>query len=140
MATLQGQSTTNATSVAQFAALAAVEGPADAVESMRIEFDRRRKLMLETLRSIPGLRCVEPKGAFYAFPDISAFLGKRSTKGRVIDDDVSLSQYLIEEAKVAVVPGSAFFAPGHIRLSYATSQALIAKGLQRMAQSLGELR
>lgn len=140
MATLQGQSTTSATSVAQAAALAAIEGPDDEIERMRLEFDRRRKFMVNALRAMPGIKCVEPKGAFYAFPDVSAFIGRRSPQGRVIDDDLAMSEFLIEEAKVAVVPGSAFFAPGFIRLSYATSQANIDKGLRRMAEALAKLK
>jgi aspartate aminotransferase len=88
---------------------------------------------------MPGVACTEPKGAFYAFPDVSAFLGKRSKQGRLIEDDLDLCQYLIEEGKIAVVPGSAFFAPGFVRLSYATAQPNIEKGLARMARALAEL-
>jgi aspartate aminotransferase len=83
--------------------------------------------------------CVEPQGAFYAFPDLTAFLGKRSPLGRLIEDDLAMCQYLIEEAKIAVVPGSAFFAPSFVRLSYATAQANIDKGLSRMARALADL-
>ena len=139
MATLQGQSTTNAAAVSQAAALAAIEGPVVELEAMRREFDLRRKFMVAALRAMPGVTCVEPQGAFYAFPDLSAFLGKRSPQGRPIDDDLAMCQYLIEDAKIAVVPGSAFFAPGYVRLSYATAQASIEKGLARMAVALAEL-
>jgi aspartate aminotransferase len=139
MATLQGQSTTNAAAVSQAAALAAIEGPNDEVEHMRVEFDRRRRIMVDALRAMPGLTCVEPKGAFYAFPDVSAFIGKKTPSGKRIDDDSALGEYLIEEARVAVVPGSAFFAPGFVRLSYATSEANIKKGLARMADALAKL-
>jgi aspartate aminotransferase len=140
MDTLQGQSTTNAAAVSQAAALAAIEGPTDDVERMRQEFDRRRQYMVQALRAIPGVKCVEPKGAFYAFPDLSAFNGRTTPSGRVIDGDPSLCDYLIEEARVAVVPGSAFYAPGFVRLSYATSQANIEKGVGRMAEALGKLK
>jgi aspartate aminotransferase len=139
MATLQGQSTTNAAAVSQAAALAAIEGPVGEIEAMRLEFDKRRKYMVGALRAMPGVDCVEPMGAFYAFPDLSAFLGKCSPQGRLMADDLALCQYLIEEAKIAVVPGSAFFAPGFVRLSYATAQANIEKGLARMAQALAKL-
>ena len=139
MGTLQGQSTTNAAAVSQGAALAALEGPTDELEKMRLEFDKRRKYMVGALRAIPGVKCVEPKGAFYAFPDLSAYVGKRTPGGVVIDGDPALCQYLIEDAKVAVVPGSAFYAPGFVRLSYATSQANIEKGVARMAEALGKL-
>ena len=140
MATLQGQSTTNAAAVCQAAALAAIEGPGDEIEAMRLEFDKRRKYMVGALRAMPGISCIEPKGAFYAFPDVSAFIGRHSPQGRRIEDDLSLCQYLLEEAKVAVVPGSAFFAPGFVRLSYATAQANIEKGLARMAVALANLK
>jgi aspartate aminotransferase len=139
MGTLQGQSTTNAAAVSQGAALAALEGPTDELEKMRQEFDKRRKYMLGALRAIPGVKCVEPKGAFYAFPDLSAYVGKKTPAGVTIDGDPALCQYLIEDAKVAVVPGSAFYAPGFVRLSYATSQANIEKGVSRIAEALGKL-
>jgi aspartate aminotransferase len=140
MDTLQGQSTTNAAAVSQAAALAAIEGSTDEVEKMRQAFDSRRKYMVQALRAIPGVKCVEPKGAFYAFPDLSAFNGKKTPSGRMIDGDPSLCDYLIEEARVAVVPGSAFYAPGFVRLSYATSQANIEKGVARMGEALGKLK
>ena len=139
MSTLQGQTTTNAAAVSQAAALAAVEGPTDELETMRREFDRRRQYMVRTLRAMPGVTCVEPQGAFYAFPDVAAFVGKRTPAGQVITDDVALCHYLIDEGRIALVPGSAFFAPGFVRLSYATSQANIEKGLARMAQALAAL-
>ena len=140
MATLQGQSTTNAAAVSQAAALAALEGPQDALEQMRLAFDERRQFMVRALRAMPGVTCVEPQGAFYAFPDVTAFLGRTSPAGRRIDGDVALCEYLLQAAQVAVVPGSAFFAPGFVRLSYAASQANIEKGLSRMAQALVELK
>jgi aspartate aminotransferase len=139
MGTLQGQSTSNAAAVSQAAALAAIEGPNDELEAMRVEFDKRRKYMVQALRAIPGVKCVEPKGAFYAFPDVSAFNGRKTPSGRVIDGDPALCEYLIEEAKVAVVPGSSFYAPGFIRLSYATSQANIEKGVGRLNEALRRL-
>jgi aspartate aminotransferase len=140
MATLQGQSTTNAAAVSQAAALAAIEGPVGELEAMRLEFDTRRKFMVGALRAMSGVTCVEPQGAFYAFPDLSSFLGKRSPQGRLIEDDLAMCQYLIEDAKVVVVPGSAFFAPGYVRLSYTTAQASIEKGLARMAEALAGLK
>jgi len=139
MATLQGQSTTHAAAVAQAAALAAIEGPTDALEMMRGEFDKRRKVMVARLREIPGVTCVEPKGAFYAFPDLSAFIGRKTPEGKKIENDVQLCEWLIEAAKVAVVMGSAFGAPGFVRLSYATSQANIEKGIARIGEALGKL-
>jgi len=139
MATLQGQSTTHAAAVAQAAAQAAIEGPTDELEKMRTEFDKRRKTMVARLREIPGVTCVEPKGAFYAFPDLSAFIGKKTPEGKKIENDVQLCEWLIEAAKVAVVMGSAFGAPGFVRLSYATSMKNVEEGVRRMAEALPKL-
>ena len=139
MGTLQGQSTTNAAAVCQAAALAAIEGPTDELESMRVEFDRRRKVMIKALRAIPGATCVEPQGAFYAFPDFSAFLGRKTPEGKTIANDAQLCEYLIEAARVAVGPGSAFGAPGYVRLSYATSMKNVEEGVSRIAAALPRL-
>jgi len=139
MATLQGQSTTHAAAVAQAAALAALEGPTDDLEMMRGEFDKRRKVMVARLREIPGVKCVEPKGAFYAFPDLSVFVGKKTPEGKKIETDAQLCEWLIEAARVAVVPGSAFHAPGFVRLSYATSMKNVEEGVKRMAEALPKL-
>ena len=139
MGTLQGQSTTNAAAVSQAAALAAIEGPTDELETMRVEFDKRRKAMVKALREIPGVTCVEPKGAFYAFPDLSSFLGKKTPEGKTIENDAQLCEFLIEAARVAVVPGSAFSAPGFIRLSYATSMKNVEEGVARIAAALPKL-
>jgi aspartate aminotransferase len=139
MATLQGQSTTHAAAVAQAAALAAIEGPTDELEKMRVEFDKRRRTMLARLREIEGVTCVEPKGAFYAFPDLSAFIGRKTPEGKKIENDVQLCEWLIEAAKVAVVMGSAFGAPGFVRLSYATSMKNVEEGVKRMAEALPKL-
>jgi aspartate aminotransferase len=139
MATLQGQSTTHAAAVAQAAALAAIEGPTAELETMRVEFDKRRKTMVARLREIPGVQCVEPKGAFYAFPDLSSFLGRKTPEGKKIETDAQLCEWLIEAARVAVVPGSAFHAPGFVRLSYATSMKNVEEGVKRMAEALPRL-
>jgi len=139
MGTLQGQSTTNAAAVSQAAALAAIEGPTDELETMRVEFDKRRKAMVKALREIPGVTCVEPKGAFYAFPDLSSFIGKKTPDGKKLENDAQLCEYLIEAARVAVVPGSAFSAPGFIRLSYATSMKNVEEGVARIAAALPKL-
>jgi len=140
MVTLQGQSTTNAAAVSQAAALAALTGPQDEVERMRLEFDKRRQYMVKTLNAIPGVKCTEPKGAFYCFPDVSSYNGKKTPDGKVIENDLDLCDYLITEGRVALVPGSAFYAPGFVRLSYATSQANIEKGLVRFGEALAKLK
>jgi aspartate aminotransferase len=139
MSKIQGQSTSNAAHVAQVATLAALTGPQDCVATMRTAFDERRLAMVELLRAIPGVTCREPKGAFYAFPDVSAFVGKRTPEGAVLDDDVQLCDWLVEVGKVAVVPGSGFGAPGHVRLSYATSMPNIKEGCARLRSALGSL-
>lgn len=139
MAKIQGQSTSNPTHISQIATLAALTGPQDCVATMRKAFDERRIAMVQLLRAIPGVTCAEPQGAFYAFPDLSAFIGKKSPEGSVLDDDVQLCDWLVEVGQVAVVPGSGFGAPGHVRLSYACSMANIEKGLARLRDSLAKL-
>ena len=130
---LQSQSTTHAAAVSQAAALAAITGPQDCVEEMRREFAARRRIMCDRLRRIPEVRLAEPHGAFYAFPDLSAYLRGPLT------DDVALCEHLLEHGGVALVPGSAFLAPGFVRLSYATSLAHIEEGLRRLERTLAGL-
>jgi aspartate aminotransferase len=139
MGVMQGQSTSNPAAVSQAAALAAITGPQECVDAMRREFDQRRKVMVELLRAMPGVKCVEPRGAFYAFPDLRGCLGKHAPGGGIVDDDLALAEYLIERARVAIVPGSGFGAPGFARLSYATSMEKIQTGLGRMHKALAEL-
>jgi aspartate aminotransferase len=134
MSTLQGQSTSNPAAISQAAALAALTGSQDAVEDMRAEFDRRRKVMIAKLRAIKDVKLNEPRGAFYCFPDLSAYLGDR------VKDDVALAEWILERGKVALVPGSGFFAPGFVRLSYATSLKNVEEGVARIAAALEELR
>ena len=136
VSTIQGQSTSNASSVAQAAALAALEGPQACVDEMRAAFDERRKVMVERLRAIPGVECLAPDGAFYVFPYLGAFAGRKTAAGKTLADDVQLSEYLLEAGRVAVVPGTGFGAPGFVRLSYATSMAKIEEGLGRMREAL----
>ncbi|MBX3162354.1 MAG: pyridoxal phosphate-dependent aminotransferase [Deltaproteobacteria bacterium] len=140
MAKIQGQSTSNPSHLAQIATLAALTGPQDCVAQMRAAFDERRQAMVRLLRAIPGVTCREPKGAFYAFPNVSSFVGKRSPEGAILDDDVQLCDWLVDVGKVAVVPGSGFGAPGFVRLSYACSMANIEDGVGRMARALATLR
>jgi aspartate aminotransferase len=140
MAKIQGQSTSNPTHVSQLASLAALTGPQGCVAEMRKAFDDRRVAMVKLLRAIPGVKCREPKGAFYAFPDVSAYVGKTTPEGKVLGDDVQLCDWLVEAGKVAVVPGSGFGAPGFVRLSYACSMQNIEVGLDRLAKALAALR
>ncbi len=140
VATIQGQSTSNASSVAQAAALAALEGPQACVEEMRQAFDQRRKVMVDRLRAIPGVECLSPDGAFYVFPYLGAFTGRKTPDGKTLADDVQLSEYLLEAGRVALVPGTGFGAPGFVRLSYATSMAKIEEGLGRLREALVALK
>ncbi len=140
MSKIQSQSTSNAAHIAQVATLAALTGPQDCVGTMRKAFDERRVEMVRMLRAIPGVACREPKGAFYAFPDLSAYVGKTTPDGKVLADDASLCDWVLDAGKVALVPGSGFGAPGFVRLSYATSMKTIQTGLERLAATLATLR
>lgn len=135
---LQGQYTSNPSSIAQKAAEAAYLGPQDCVETMRRAFLRRRDLIVGLLKEIPGLRLNLPDGAFYVFPEVSAYFGKHCGN-RIIGDANDLAMYLLEEAHVAAVSGDAFCAPGYIRLSYATSDENIREACRRIAAALGKL-
>jgi aspartate aminotransferase len=128
---LQSHSTSNATSIAQKAALEALEGSQDSVDRMVVEFARRREYLVTQLNTVPGIRCRLPEGAFYAFPNVASMFGKHY-KGRLIDSSSQLTQLLLTEARVALVPGSAFGAEGYLRISYATSMARIKTGLERI--------
>ncbi|MBV8303846.1 MAG: pyridoxal phosphate-dependent aminotransferase [Acidimicrobiia bacterium] len=132
---LQSHATSNVDNVAQAAALAGLTGPMDAAEEMRAAFDRRRQRMLELLRAIPGVTCVEPHGAFYAFPSFAGVLGKELGPRRPTTTG-ELAEVILEEARVAVVPGEAFGAPGYMRLSYALGDADLEEGLNRIAKLL----
>lgn len=139
MTKIQSQSTSNPTSIAQKAAVAALRGPQDCVQQMRQEFERRRNYLVEQLNSIPGISCRMPKGAFYAFPSIRNFFGKR-TATIEINSSMDLSIYLLEKAMVALVPGSAFGAEGYIRISYATGMDNLSRGIERIRKALEELK
>ena len=135
---LQGQTTSGISSIAQRAALAAYCGSQQCVADMREAFRRRRDLVVRMAREIPGLKVNEPQGAFYLFPEVSAYIGKRFGD-KVIADDNDLCMYLLEEAHVATVSGSAFCLPGYIRLSYAASDEALAEALRRIAKALAAL-
>ena len=138
MANIQSQSTSNPTSISQKAALEALRGPQDFLAEMNREFDKRRKYMVERLNAMAGVSCLMPVGAFYAFPNVSALYG-RSVAGGAIKNSSDMAAYLLEEAKVALVSGDSFGADAYIRLSYATSMASIAKGLDRIEAALKNL-
>jgi aspartate aminotransferase len=139
MANIQSQSTSNPCSISQKAALEALRGPQDFIRIMNVEFDKRRKYMVERLNRIPGISCLMPVGAFYAFPNVAKLYGK-SIQGKTMKNSSDLATYLLEEAKVALVSGDAFGADPYIRLSYATSMENIQKGLDRIEKAVSALR
>ena len=130
-AKIQSQSTSNPTSIAQAAALEAIQGPQEDVAMMVDEFAKRRNVVVERLNAISGVQCLKPQGAFYVFPNIAAFIGK-NVNGKSLTSPCDIADYLLEEAKVAAVPGEDFGSNGHIRLSYATSLENIEEGCRRM--------
>jgi aspartate aminotransferase len=138
MTVLQGQTTTNPTSIAQAAAAVALSGPQESVAAMAREFTQRLALMVEGLRAIRGLRTTVPQGAFYTFPDASAFFGRRGPDGP-ISGATDLAMYLLRHAGVAVVPGESFGAPAHVRISYAAARPVLEEGLSRIARALAAL-
>jgi aspartate aminotransferase len=132
---LQSHSTSNVANVAQRAALAAVSGDLTAVAEMRAAFDRRRQVIHSMLSDIPGVTCVEPQGAFYAFPGFHDVLG-REIGGRRPQSTLELAEVLLDEARVAIVPGEAFGAPGYARLSFALGDDALGEGIARIAKLL----
>ena len=135
---IQSQSTSNATSIAQAAALQAVRGPQDAIEIMVREFQKRRNVIVERLNAIEGFTCRKPEGAFYVFPNISGLL-RKTGRGKKLLSPCDLADYLLEEAKVAAVPGEDFGSNEHIRFSYATSLEDIEKGCARIRDAVLKL-
>ncbi|MDE5750234.1 MAG: pyridoxal phosphate-dependent aminotransferase [Duncaniella sp.] len=136
---LQGQYTSNASSIAQKAAEAAYTGPQECVAEMNEAFQRRRNLVVELAKAIPGLKVNLPQGAFYLFPEVSAYLGKKTPEGKVIATSGDLAMYLLETGHVATVDGAAFGMEGYIRLSYATSDDNIREAMRRIATTLATL-
>jgi aspartate aminotransferase len=135
MSKIQSQSTSNPTSISLKAAVEALNGEQNSVEMMRKEFEKRRNFIVEQLNSISGITCAKPQGAFYVFPNIKEFLGK-TLKGKTINSDMDFADFLLQEAKIAIVPGSPFGAQGYIRFSYATSMENLKKGMERLKEAL----
>ena len=132
---VQSQEVSHPSSISQKAAVEALDGPQDSVEVMRRAFDERRRYMVERLNALEGVECSLPQGAFYAYPDVTAYYGRRAG-GRTIENSVLLCEYLLEEARVACVPGAGFGTHDHIRLSYATSMELIEVAMDRIETAL----
>src|SRR3972149_4635486 len=135
----QKQSTSQPASTAQAAALEAIRGPQDEVPIMVREFARRREVIVSLMNGIPGIHCLKPQGAFYVFPNVSGLFSKKTTAGKQLQTPCDLADYLLEEAKVAAVPGEDFGSQEHIRFSYATSLEDIEKGCTRIQEAVAKL-
>jgi aspartate aminotransferase len=129
---LQGQSTSNPCSISQYASLAALTGDQSCVADMSVAFRQRHDWLLEALNGLPGFSCLPADGAFYAFPDVSGAIAALDS----VDDDTGFAEYLLEKSGVAVVPGIAFGAPGHVRLSYACALETLQEAVKRIATAL----
>lgn len=133
MGNIQSHATSNPTSIAQKAAVAGLKGPQEPLEEMRREFEKRRNYMAKRLDEMPGWRCLVPQGAFYCYPDVSGVFGHK-VKGKLVNDDSTLADILLDEGRVAAVPGIAFGTKGYLRFSYATSMKVIEEGMNRIAE------
>jgi aspartate aminotransferase len=136
---IQGQGATSTATFCQWATLEALRSPPTEFARMRALFEERRNRLVLGLRALPGVRCGLPEGAFYAFPDVSAWLGKRTPMDHELRDDTDIAAWLLDATHVAVVPGSAFHAPGHLRLSYAVGLQSIDEALRRIAGAVETL-
>ncbi|OPY66647.1 MAG: Aspartate aminotransferase [Syntrophorhabdus sp. PtaU1.Bin050] len=138
MSNIQSQSTSNPTSISQRAAVAALTGPQDFITTMVGEFRKRRDYLVAEMRSIPGVTCYNPRGAFYVFPNFNAILGRKH-EGTVIGTSTELTKLLLEVFHTAVVPGVEFGKEGYLRLSFATSMEVIKKGVDRIKEAVAAL-
>jgi aspartate aminotransferase len=138
MTNIQSQSTSNTNSIAQIAALEALRGPQDFIKIMLAEFDKRRNFLVNEINAIPGISCISPTGAFYAFPNTSKFYSK-AMNNKVILSSSDFVLYLIDHAKVALVHGGAFGDDNYVRISYATSIEEIQKGISRIKEAVKKL-
>ena len=138
MAKIQGQATSCANSIGQMAGIEALTGDQGCVDEMRLKFLERRDHIIPLLNNLPNITCEVPGGAFYAFPDFSAYLGKKANS-KILKDTFDISEYILNYAKVVTVPGDGFGAPGHIRFSYATSKKVINKGIERVRLALDRI-
>ncbi|MDX8384516.1 MAG: pyridoxal phosphate-dependent aminotransferase [Ghiorsea sp.] len=139
MSKIQGQSTSNPSSIAQKAALAALQGPTHELDEMVRTYETRRTWLVNALNAMDGVDCITPDGAFYVFPSIAGWLGKTTTDGTVLSDDVVVCEWLLEAAGVALVPGTAFGSAGQVRFSYAVSQDTLEDAVSRIAEAITHL-
>jgi aspartate aminotransferase len=136
---VQSQTVSHTTSMSQKAAVAALTGPQESVETMRLEYDQRRKYVVRRLNDMEGIDCPMPQGAFYVYPDVSAHFGSKSPDGLSIESPAALCDYLLETGRVACVPGEGFGTKQHLRISYATSMEAIETALDRIEEALSGL-
>tara|TARA_Y100000389_G_scaffold163518_1_gene166814 strand:- start:1541 stop:2734 length:1194 start_codon:yes stop_codon:yes gene_type:complete len=135
MSKIQGQATSCANSIGQKASIEALIGDQTCVEDMKSLFLKRRNLIVELLNDLPGVKCANPKGAFYVFPDFSSYLNQK-VNGKLLKDTFDISEYILDSVKVVTVPGDGFGARGHIRFSYATNRKIIQEGMTRVKKAL----
>jgi len=140
MGKIQGQSTSNPSSISQKAALAALTGPTDELDEMVKVYQTRRTWLVGALNNIPGMSCITPDGAFYVFPSVAGWIGKTTSDGKKLIDDLVICEWLLESAGVALVPGTEFGAPGFIRFSYAVSQDTLEDAVNRITKAAEALR
>lgn len=140
MVTLQGQETNGPSSISQAAAVAALDGPQDHLEANRIAYLRRRDLAVRCINAIDGLSCDPPQGTFYVYVDVSGLIGRHTPAGKTLETDCDVADYLLEEASVALVPGTGFNASPFVRLCFAYSDDIVAEACARMASACSRLR
>ena len=140
MIKIQGQSTSNASSISQYAALAGIKGNNDFLKPCLDAFDERRKFVVKRLNSIEGMKCLMPEGAFYAYPNVLGIVGKQTPEGKTLNNDTAIVEWLLDTAEVAAVPGSAFGLEPYFRVSYATSLDLLNEAMNRIEKVILTLR
>ena len=136
MIKIQGQSTSNASSISQYAALAGISGSNDFLKPCLKAFDERRRFVVSKLNNIQGISCLLPKGAFYAYPNVSGLVGKKTNEGIILKNDKDIVEWLLETAEVAAVPGVAFGLEPFFRISYATSLDLLKEAMNRIEKAV----
>ena len=136
MIKIQGQSTSNPSSISQYAALAGISGSKEFLDPCLKAFDERRHFVVDKLNSINGISCILPEGAFYAYPNVSGLIGKKTQNGKILNNDAEIVEWLLEYAEVAAVPGVAFGLEPYFRVSYATSLEVLKEAMNRIEKAV----
>ena len=136
MIKIQGQSTSNPSSISQYAALAGISGSKEFLHPCLKAFDERRHFVVDKLNSINGISCILPEGAFYAYPNVSGLIGKKTQNGKILNNDAEIVEWLLESAEVAAVPGVAFGLEPYFRVSYATSLEVLKEAMNRIEKAV----